>query len=121
MWFIFMNTKLLRLMAFSPAIILLLLIFMIFISEVYKLAIEKNPEVVASYHFGSEAMAYHGGQIYKNIETYVTVNLILSIAALGGMLGSLIILLRLKTNALLMAYSVAVITVACPIILGKLL
>lgn len=114
-----MNTKASKLLALLPAIKLLVIIFLVFSSEVYTLAVIQDSEIIASYHFGSEAMVNHGGEKYRSVNHYLTSSLILCIGTLAGILISLFVLFRHENNELLKAYAVAIGAAAGAFILGN--
>ena len=64
------RTKWIWRLAWVPAV-LLLPFFLFFAFEAIYLGFLAREEFIENYHFGSEAMLFHGGWAYRSVQTYV--------------------------------------------------
>ena len=82
------RTKWIWRLAWVPAVLLLPFLLFFAFEAVY-LGLWASEEFIDNYHFGSEAMLFHGGWAYRSVQTYVgslAVNAVLlcfAIAAFG--------------------------------------
>ena len=51
-------------------------------SEYWTVAIQADPDVLKTYHFGAEFMVAHAGQDYKSAEAYASAKLIMALFSL---------------------------------------
>jgi hypothetical protein len=105
---------------FSPAVVLLGSAALMWAWEFWVVGIIADPETVASYHFGSEAMMYHGGKHYGSATAYSVACLTATFLALAGLASSLFCLRKAKNEPLLKAYGCAGATVLMILLVGSL-
>ena len=92
------------LVALIPAVLLVLFGLLVF-REWWLIGFVADPQVVASYHFGSEAMIQHGGSHYLSAGTYAASSLRLSLV-LWALAALFIVAWRLKSrHSLIVAYT----------------
>ncbi len=65
-----MNYRLYWRLAASPGLFLLALLTFIAWYEWYRIGVVADPDVIAGYYFGSEAMIGHGGKHYASAAMY---------------------------------------------------
>ncbi|TQF70733.1 hypothetical protein [Pseudoalteromonas luteoviolacea] len=95
-----------------PLTILLSIVFGISFAEYWTIAITQNPEVLNNYKFGSEAMIYHGGEIYRSATIYSEHHLVLALISLLNFLVIIGVMAKCKSYPVFKCYlSAAVLSV----------
>ena len=92
----------------APGLAVVSLFAVICLSEWFSIGVLAHPETIADYHFGSEAMMYHGGWEYRTAGTYATVNLVEGVVAVSIAALFLLPVLRRSWSWLLLPYSALV-------------
>jgi hypothetical protein len=97
-------TKLKPYISISPVILWFLVIAAVGLSELWVISIEANPNIIAGYHFGAEAMISHGGEKYRSAAIYANSSLTLGLCSLAGIVFVLITQIKAKKYKILKAY-----------------
>lgn len=109
-----MTSKTSKLLAFSPAILILSIIFVLAGNQAIKsqisISILKKTDAIATSHFNNELSKKQEPNKYKNVKSHITSNTILALWSLGGLLISILLLFRIKNHAFLLANGAATAT-----------
>lgn len=103
---------------YIPGLLALLLFAAYGVIDYWKIGVVADPEEIARYNFGAEAMIAHGGEKYRSSSAYAAASLATGLLALIGLIASLSILARSKIKPLLKAYVCSGVTLAVIIAVG---
>ncbi|MBQ4812427.1 hypothetical protein J8M20_13805 [Pseudoalteromonas luteoviolacea] len=87
-----------------PLIILLGIVFVISFSEYWAIGSTQSPEILNNYNFGSEAMIYHGGEIYRSAASYSEYHLLLALISLSTIAAVVAIIEKCKSHQVFKSY-----------------
>ncbi|WP_303495315.1 hypothetical protein [Neptunomonas phycophila] len=103
---------------FLPALLCLSLFVVYGLGDYWVIGVIANPEELARYNFGAEAMIAHGGDKYRSASSYAMASLVVGMLAVIGFILSLLMLFKSSKKALLKAYCGAAITLFIVVLVG---
>lgn len=108
-----------KLLFYTPGILGLMLFVVYGYGDYWNMAVVADPNEIARYNFGSEAMIAHGGDKFRSANAYAASSLVIGMLSTIGLAASLYVLFRFNSRPLLKSYCVAGLTFVVVFFVGR--
>jgi len=107
-----------KLIYYSPGLLCLMLFVAYGLGDYWVIGVVANPDEIARYNFGAEAMIAHGGEKYRSANAYAVSSLVIGMLSTFGLAASIYVLFKSRKKALLKAYCGSALTLLIVILVG---